>query len=100
MDSTPFIKTLIDGIIDDAAENGVKLSPGDVSDIAIYNLYSIVKATNTVETDAVKTEINNMVGDPDKVAEYLFTTLNGITAANDEWIDKEFTEKGGINGGF
>lgn len=99
MNSTPFIESLINGIIDVAAENGVKLSATDVSAIAIYNLYSIVKATNSVETDAVKTEINDIVGDPDKVANYLFATLNGISAANDEWIDKEFSEKGvGLNG--
>ena len=94
MNSTPFIESLIDGIIDIAAENGVKLSGADVCDIAIYNLYSIVKATNSVEINAVKTEINDIVGDPDKVANYLFSTVGGISTANDEWIDKEFTEKG------
>lgn len=94
MNNTPFIDSLINGIIDVAAENGVKLSATDVSDIAIYNLYSIVKATNSVEINAVKTEINDIVGDSDKVANYLFSTIGGISAANDEWIDKKFSEKG------
>lgn len=88
MSNPTFTETLVDGIIDVAADNGVELSTADVTDIALYTLYSMVTASNNVEVDAVKTELNNVIGDAVKTGEYLFTTLGGITAANDEWIDK------------
>ena len=88
VDNPTFIETLVDGIIDIAAASGVSLSDKDVTDIAVYTLYSLVKASNEVEVTVVKNSICEIVGNDEKIADYLFTTLGGIGAANDEWNDK------------
>ena len=85
---------MIDEIIDVASELGVDLSPLDATNIAIYTLHGIITAPGNVEIDAIKKSICEIIGDPDKIGNYLFTSLAGISATDDAIIDEKFAEKG------
>lgn len=89
-----FTDKLTAEIIDVASELGVELSPTDATAIAIYTLHGIITATGNVEIDSIKRSICEIVGDSDKIGNYLFTTLAGISATDDEIVDKAFAEKG------
>lgn len=89
-----FTETLVDEIIEVGKATGVDLSAVDVTDIAIFTLHSIVTSNTGIEVDATKKGICEMIGNDSKIGEYLFTTLGGISTADDELMDKEFAEKG------
>lgn len=84
-----FIKTVaVDEIIDVSKTNGVDLSIDDVTDIAIFTLHSIVTANSGIEVDVTKKMICEIIGNDSKIGEYLFTTLCGISATDDELMDE------------
>ena len=78
-----FADRLTDEIIAVASENGVDLSSLDVKNIAIYTLHGILTATGSVEVNAVKKSVCEIIGDSDKIGNYLFITLSGISATDD-----------------
>lgn len=99
VDNPTFTDNLVSEIIEIATASGIELSATDVTDIAIFTLHSIVTANSGIEADATKKGICEMIGNDSKIGEYLFTTLGGISTANDEWIDKQFMEKGVVTNG-
>lgn len=93
MENKTFAEILTAEIIDVASELGVDLTSTDAKNIAIYTLHGILTATGSAEIKAIKKEICEIIGDSNKIGNYLFITLNGISATDDEIIDERFAEK-------
>lgn len=93
MENKTFTDTLTAEIINVASELGVDLTSTDAKNIAIYTLHGILTATGSAEIKAIKKEICEIIGDSNKIGNYLFITLNGISATDDEIIDERFAEK-------
>ena len=78
-----FTDRLIEEIIDAATDVGVDLSVADVNNIAIYTLHSILTSNSGIETIATKKGICDIIGNDNRISEYLSVTLSGISATND-----------------
>lgn len=96
MDNETFTDRLTDEIIDYSKAAGVVLSANDVKDVGIFILHGIISAATEIEIDSVKKSLSAIVGDENKTAEFIATTLSGISAADDEIIDEKFAATGGI----
>ena len=78
-----FTDRLIEEIIDAATDVGVDLSAADVNNIAIYTLHSILTSNSGIETIATKKGICDIIGNDNRISEYLSVTLSGISTTND-----------------
>lgn len=91
-----FSDRLTDTIIDYAKSFDVELSAKDVKDIGIYILHSIVTSVNSdLEKTVFKQGLTDIIGDENKIKEFLFITLNGICVADDAIADETYSANGG-----
>ena len=68
--------------------------------MAIYTLYSIVVlGTNPVASPFIKKELCEMIGDKTKTIDYLYLTLNGISATDDSIADEILRNESTIDDG-
>ena len=93
MNIETFTDRLTDDIIDYAKASGVELTVADVRDISIYTLHAIISASSDIEIDSIRKSVCEIVGNESKIAEYLLTTIAGISATNDAIIDEKFAYK-------
>ena len=80
-------------IISVGSELGVDLSASDVKNIAIITLHKIVFASEPSDVKNIKNAVCEIIGNSEKIGDYLHSTLCEITAENDAIINKMISEK-------